>query len=83
MGNHIIAQRMIGTIPLACSTLLCVRRSSKMPTKSPGSPWTIPAHTLESFNTPQITKVGLELDHKVAALLEHLGTRVPEELAYS
>jgi hypothetical protein len=29
------------------------------------------------------TKVGLELDHKVAALLEHLGTRVPEELAYS
>ena len=42
-----------------------------------------PSSHFGSFNTPQITKVGLELDHKVAALLEHLGTRVPEELAYS
>ena len=52
MGNHTIAQRMIGTIPLSCSTLLCVRRLSKMPTKSPGSPWTSPAHTLEA-STPR------------------------------
>jgi hypothetical protein len=36
-----------------------------------------PSTRFGSFNTPQITKVGLELDHKLAALLEHLDAPVP------
>jgi hypothetical protein len=39
-----------------------------------------PSTRFGSFNTPQITKVGLELDHKLAALLEHLNAPVPAAL---
>jgi hypothetical protein len=39
-----------------------------------------PSTRFGSFNTPQITKVGIELDHKLAALLEHLEAPVPVAL---
>lgn len=39
-----------------------------------------PSTQFGSFNTPQITKVGRELDRKLAALLEHLGAPVPATL---
>jgi hypothetical protein len=39
-----------------------------------------PSTRFGSFSTPQITKVGLELDRKLAALLEHLGAPVPAAL---
>jgi hypothetical protein len=42
-----------------------------------------PSTRFGSFNTPQITKVGMELDRKLAALLEHLGARVPAGLIQS
>jgi hypothetical protein len=36
-----------------------------------------PSTRFGSFNTPQNTKVGLELDRKLTALLERLGAPVP------
>jgi hypothetical protein len=36
-----------------------------------------------SFNTPQITEVGVELDHELAALLEHLDAPLPAALTDS
>jgi hypothetical protein len=83
MGNHTIAQRMYRYNP---AILLYAPLRTAIFEDADKSTWFTldqPSSRFGSFNTPQITKVGLELDHKVAALLEHLGTRVPEELAYS
>jgi hypothetical protein len=73
----------IGTIPV--SWLYAPLRTAIFEDADKSTWFTLdqPSSRFGNFNTPQITKVGLELDHKVAALLEHLGTRVPEELAYS
>ena len=83
MGNHTIAQRMYRYNP---AILLYAPLRTAIVEDADKITWFTldqPSSGFGSFNTPQITKVGLELDHKVAALLEHLGTRVPEELAYS
>jgi hypothetical protein len=83
MGNHTIAQRMYRYNPAIL--LYAPLRTAIFEDADENTWFTLdqPSSRFGSFNTPQITKVGLELDHKVAALLEHLGTRVPEELAYS
>jgi hypothetical protein len=39
-----------------------------------------PSTQLASFEIPEIKEVGLELDRKVASLLEHLGVPVPAAL---
>ena len=39
-----------------------------------------PSDQFASFGDPRVTAVGYELDAKLAALLEHLGLRVPEAL---
>ena len=39
-----------------------------------------PSDQFGSFANPDITAVGVELDHKMATLLEHLGVRVPDAL---
>jgi len=39
-----------------------------------------PSDQFASFANPQITAVGRELDHKMAALLQHLGLDVPDAL---
>jgi hypothetical protein len=39
-----------------------------------------PSTRFSSFGDPAITEVGLELDHELAALLEHLGVPVPPTL---
>jgi uncharacterized protein (DUF302 family) len=39
-----------------------------------------PSTRFSSFGNPAITEVGVELDHKLAALLEHLGAPVPPAL---
>jgi hypothetical protein len=39
-----------------------------------------PSDQFASFATPQITQVGMELDQKLATLLEHLGLDVPSQL---
>ncbi len=83
MGNHTIAQRMYRYNPAIL--LYAPLRTAIFEDADENTWFTLdqPSSRFGSFNTPQITKVGLELDHLVAALLEHLGTRVPEELAYS
>jgi hypothetical protein len=83
MGNHTIAQQMYRYNP---SILLYAPLRTAIFEDADRNTWFTldqPSSAFGSFNTPQITKVGLELDHKVAALLQHLGTRVPEELANS
>jgi hypothetical protein len=42
-----------------------------------------PSTQFGSFSTPQITKVGRELDHKLAVLLKHLDAPVPAALTES
>src|SRR6202012_2819857 len=82
MGNHTIAQRMYRYNP---AILLYAPLRTAIFEDADTNVWFTldqPSSRFGSFNTPQITKVGLELDHKVAALLEYLGARVPEELAY-
>jgi hypothetical protein len=83
MGNHTTAQRMYRYNPAI--VLYAPLRTAIFEDADTNTWFTLdqPSSRFESFNSPQITKVGLELDHEVAALLEHLGTRVPEELAYS
>jgi hypothetical protein len=39
-----------------------------------------PSDQFASFAHPQIATVGAELDHKMAALREHLGAGVPDRL---
>jgi hypothetical protein len=39
-----------------------------------------PSDQFGSFQEPEITKVGIELDHKLAHLLAHLDLTVPSEL---
>lgn len=39
-----------------------------------------PSDQFGSFGRTEVSKVGVELDHKLAALLDHLGVSVPAEL---
>ncbi len=42
-----------------------------------------PSDQFGSFEIPAITAVGLELDQKLADLLDHLGLPVPEQLSHA
>jgi hypothetical protein len=80
MGNHTIAERMYRYNP---AILLYAPLRTAIVEDAVGATWfTVdqPSTRFGSFNTPQITKVGLELDHKLAALLEHLEAPVPAAL---
>lgn len=39
-----------------------------------------PSDQFGSFGNTEVSEVGVELDHKLAVLLEHLGVSVPDEL---
>src|SRR5271154_6660514 len=70
MGNHTIAERMYRYNPAILED-------------ADGATWfTVdqPSTRFGSFSTPQITEVGIELDHKLAALLQHLEAPVPAAL---
>lgn len=80
MGNHTIAQRMYRHNP---AILLYAPLRTAIVEDADGAVWfTVdqPSTRFGSFNSPQIAEVGIELDHKLAALLEHLGTSVPAGL---
>jgi Domain of unknown function DUF302 len=80
MGNHTIAERMYRHNP---AILLYAPLRTAIVEDASGTTWfTVdqPSTRFGSFNTPQITEVGIELDHKLAALLEHLGAPVPAAL---
>ena len=80
MGNHTIAQRMYRYNP---AILLYAPLRTAIVEDADGATWFTfdqPSTRFGSFNTPQITEVGIELDHKLAALLEHLDVPVPAAL---
>jgi hypothetical protein len=83
MGNHTIAQKMYRYNP---AILLYAPLRTAIVEDAEGATWfTVdqPSTRFGSFCTPQITRVGIELDHKLAALLEHLGAPVPSALTAS
>ena len=83
MGNHTIAQRMYRYNP---AILLYAPLRTAIVEDADRATWfTVdqPSTRFASFDTPQITVVGIELDHKLAALLAHLGVPVPAALAES
>ena len=83
MGNHTIAERMYRYNP---AILLYAPLRTAIVEDADGAVWfTVdqPSTRFESFNTPQIAKVGVELDRKLAALLEYLDAPVPPSLTES
>jgi hypothetical protein len=80
MGNHTIAERMYRYQP----AVMLYAPLHTMIWQSPGGgthfTFDRPSDQFGSFGTPQITQVGMELDTKLAALLEHLGLDVPGQL---
>lgn len=83
MGNHTIAQRMYRYNP---AILLYAPLRTAIVEDIDGATWFMvdqPSTRFASFGVPQITVVGIELDHKLAALLAHLGIPVPAALTDS
>lgn len=80
MGNHTIAERMYRYQP----AVMLYAPLHTMIWQSPGGgthfTFDRPSDQFGSFGTPQVTQVGIELDQKLAALLEHLGLDVPSQL---
>jgi hypothetical protein len=80
MGNHTIAERMYRHDP---GIMLYAPLRTAIYEDPDGTTWFSvdqPSTRFRSFGDPAITGVGLELDHKLAALLEHLGAPVPPAL---
>jgi hypothetical protein len=80
MGNHTIAERMYRHDP---AIMLYAPLRTTIYDDTNGTAWFSvdqPSTRFASFGDPAITDVGLELDHKLAALLEHLGVPVPPAL---
>jgi hypothetical protein len=80
MGNHVIAERMFRYDPRA---MMYAPLHTVIWEDREGKAWfTIdqPSAQFGSFGLPGVTEVGLELDHKVAALLEALSVPVPDVL---
>jgi hypothetical protein len=79
MGNHTIAERMYRHDPAIM--LYAPLRTEVY--EDAGTTWFSvdqPSTCFGSFGDPAITEIGFELDHKLAALLEHLGAPVPPTL---
>jgi uncharacterized protein (DUF302 family) len=83
MGNHIIAERMYRHDPMVMlhaplRTLIWggTDGTARFSVDQPSS-------YFGSYGQPEIAAVGVELDRKLAALLEHLGVDVPESLLTS
>jgi hypothetical protein len=80
MGNHLIAERMFRYDPRA---MMYAPLHTVIWEDHEGKAWfTIdqPSAQFKSFDIPEVAKVGVELDHKVAALLEALLVPVPSGL---
>ena len=80
MGNHVIAERMFRYDPRA---MMYAPLHTVIWEDREGRAWfTIdqPSAQFGSFGIPEVSEVGLELDHKVAALLEALSVPVPDVL---
>ena len=80
MGNHTIAERMYRLDPRAM--LHAPLRTLIWESPEGAGYFTVdrPSSQFSSYDNQAISDVGLELDHKLAMLLEHLGVEVPESL---
>ena len=80
MGNAAIMERVLRRQP---AVLLYAPVHTAI-WQHPGGPayftFDKPSDQFRSFADPEITEAGLELDGKLAALLDHLGAAVPREL---
>ena len=80
MGNHILAKRMFRHDPRA---LLYAPLRTVIWEDTAGNAWFSihqPSTQFASLGHPEINKVGGELDHKLAALLQTLDLEVPSAL---
>jgi uncharacterized protein (DUF302 family) len=80
MGNHVIAERMFRHDPRA---MMYAPLHTVIWEDRHGDAWfTVdqPSKQFASFEIPEIAEVGIELDHKLAALLDALAVPVPSEL---
>jgi uncharacterized protein (DUF302 family) len=81
MGNHTIAERMFRYDPRA---MLYAPLHTVIWEDADGDAWFTadqPSTQFASFGVPEIAKVGVELDEKLALLLAALEAPVPEALA--
>jgi uncharacterized protein (DUF302 family) len=80
MGNHTIAERMFRHDPRA---MMYAPLHTVIWEDKHGDAWfTVdqPSAQFASFDIPEVAEVGVELDHKLAALLDALEVAVPPEL---
>ena len=80
MGNHTIMERMYRHQP---AVLLYAPLHTVIwgdPDRSAYFTFDKPSDQVASFANPQVAEVGLELDQKMAALLDHLRVSVPDAL---
>ena len=80
MGNHTIAEQMFRYDPRA---MLYAPLHTVIWEDSTGEAWFTadqPSTQFASFGIPEVAKVGVELDRKLAVLLEALGVDVPPSL---
>jgi uncharacterized protein (DUF302 family) len=83
MGNHIIAEQMFRHDP---RVMLYAPLHTVIWEDSTGAAWFSvdqPSTQFASFGIPEISKVGVELDRKLAALLDTLHVNVPSVLLES
>jgi uncharacterized protein (DUF302 family) len=82
MGNHVIAERMFRHDPRA---MMYAPLHTVIWEDHNGDAWfTVdqPSAQFGSFDIPEIAEVGIELDHKLGALLDTLDVPVPSELSH-
>jgi hypothetical protein len=80
MGNHTIAERMFRHDP-AVLLYAPLRTAIWGAPAGPGHfTFDQPSNQFASFGNPEITSVGVELDRKMAALLDNLDVPVPDAL---
>ncbi|HEV3054250.1 MAG TPA: DUF302 domain-containing protein [Solirubrobacteraceae bacterium] len=80
VGNHTIAERMFRHDPRA---MMYAPLHTVIWEDRRGDAWfTVdqPSAQFASFDIPEVAEVGVELDHKLAALLDALEVAVPREL---
>lgn len=80
MGNQTIAEKMFRFDPRVMN--YAPLRASITQQRGGAVNFTVdrPRAEFESFGDPRITQTGVELDHKLAALITHLGGNAPVEL---
>jgi len=83
MGNHTIAERMYRYQSAAMLSAPLHTMIWDSPDGATHFTFDRPSDQFGSFEIPAITAVGLELDQKLADLLDHLGLPVPEQLSHA